>query len=320
MRDSGTRAARVQTPRQRLEWTSATQGKCGPEPHSRRTRARAAHPSHSPPHRCGATRRLHTDKCAALEPSGSAELRVVEAHPLVSSVLYLSDHGGPTAVFDQTLEQAGQCGARDDAPTGAVPRPDAAAQVLVCAPERGRLLLFDGRLLHAVLHRPGGVAHGLRRTLLVNWWADRPPGVADAPRDFSCACTDAATVASPRAHVPERAQRPTVVPLHAAARAAAPVERFFADVRDHWIAQRAPCEVAQAYASSERAGRAPILLALYDGGGDERDEGGVPAPAAAAPGVGPDARIAWVVARRGLALSTTDSATSARELRAIWPP
>ena len=214
MRDSGTRAARVQTPRQRLEWTSATQGKCGPEPHSRRTRARAAHPSHSPPHRCGATRRLHTDKCAALEPSGSAELRVVEAHPLVSSVLYLSDHGGPTAVFDQTLEQAGQCGARDDAPTGAVPRPDAAAQVLVCAPERGRLLLFDGRLLHAVLHRPGGVAHGLRRTLLVNWWADRPPGVADAPRDFSCACTDAATVASPRAHVPERAQRPTVCLLY----------------------------------------------------------------------------------------------------------
>jgi hypothetical protein len=116
--------------------------------------------------------RFHTDKCAALQPAeiaADSEARVVEAHPLVSSVLYLTGEGGPTAVFDQLLESC-DC--------GTLARPTVPAQVLVSAPSSNRLLLFDGRLLHGVLHRPNGPAAGLRRTLLINWWEERPRGAA----------------------------------------------------------------------------------------------------------------------------------------------
>ncbi|KAJ1625050.1 hypothetical protein T492DRAFT_1042679 [Pavlovales sp. CCMP2436] len=192
---------------------------------------------------------FHTDKCAALQPAETAansEARVVEAHPLVSSVLYLTDEGGPTAVFDQHLE-SGEC--------GTLARPAVPAQIIISAPSSNRLLLFDGRLLHGVLHRPNGPAAGLRRTLLINWWEERPPGVAGAPPSFACARPPAEDGVSAESGESERPAFPAVIQL-------GPV-RFLADAREHWGAQRAPPEVDADYALQLRAGRPPLQLVRY---------------------------------------------------------
>lgn len=75
--------------------------------------------------------------------------------PALGSILYLSDVGGLTLVFD-----VGPTGVR--LPTrgaGVVPLP-------------GRLLTFPGQLLHGV--QPGRPHRLPRVVLLVNWWAQRP--------------------------------------------------------------------------------------------------------------------------------------------------
>lgn len=259
-------------------------------------------------------RRLHTDKCAALLPL-DGEQCVREAHPVVSSVLYLSAEGGPTVLFDQTLERPSGAGAEGAA---AEPRPAAPAQALVCAPAENRMLLFDGRLLHGVLHRPGGPAAGLRRTLLINWWAERPPGVADAPRRFALGRPARAPAGA--AAATERPERPGPVPLAQHGSAAV---RFCADARSHWAAQRLPPELSAAYASCLTAGKAPLLLALYDA------LAGTAGPVGHTPGRGHAAGVqhasqhdvpaAVVAARRGQAAPGVDGAV-ARELRELWPP
>ena len=84
-------------------------------------------------------------------------------HPLLSSVLYLSNTGGPTLVLDQTPQQ----------------------QVLVqrgwlAHPAPGALLAVPGNLLHGVL--PGevgarGRGTGGRRRSWVGRWRTGPPKV-----------------------------------------------------------------------------------------------------------------------------------------------
>lgn len=248
-------------------------------------------------------------------------------------MLYLTSEGGPTVVFDQTLARA-PGGARAD---GAHATPIAAAQVAVCAPCRNRLLLFDGRLLHAVLHRPGGVASGLRKTLLINWWAAQPPGVAEAPRWMLADCAPSGTAPLAPDGTDDEVAEPfeRVWLAHgldnddddapaSAARAAA--ARFLADVRECWLHQRAPAEVELAYAAGVRLARSPLLLARYE-----------PARLSAAANTkelrSPSSELAElasgiVAARRGGGVITRELADAFQrarqlvesELLEVWPP
>lgn len=155
---------------------------------------------------------LHTDKCAARVTDDIGEERIVSAHPLVASVLYLGSAGGPTVVFEQTLDAERAAG------TGALP--PAPARALVCPPERGRWLLFRGDLLHGVMaparapepaaaaalsRADGGAGLGAdggaagsgdshrtstrwtRQTLLFNWWTRPPPGATHPPARYATA-------------------------------------------------------------------------------------------------------------------------------------
>ena len=111
----------------------------------------------------------HTDVVVGLSDDGGS---CSHGSPLLSSVLYLSATGGPTAVFNQTC------------PHGEPPRPMLPSAVALAFPSPGSLLLFAGDLVHCVLHPPPLLAtppteQAPRRTLLVNFWGVRPPGAAD---------------------------------------------------------------------------------------------------------------------------------------------
>ena len=89
----------------------------------------------------------------------AATVNLTTLHPYVSSVLYLDDggsSGAPTLVMDQQLD-----GNRSDC-------------AWTCAPKTGRLLLFNGRLLHGVVPHihPDRIAgpRGPRLTLMIGWW------------------------------------------------------------------------------------------------------------------------------------------------------
>ena len=124
--------------------------------------------------------------CVDISDSAVDDEGVVTRHPLVSSVLYLCDCGGPTAVFgsqtasiDEMMMMASSSAAADAA--GAI-------TVSLGFPTKGSLLLFDGALLHGVLQTPPPplgcepTEEAPRRTLLVNFWVDDcPPGAIDAP-------------------------------------------------------------------------------------------------------------------------------------------
>jgi hypothetical protein len=79
-------------------------------------------------------------------------------HPLVSSVIYLDDggsSGAPTLIIDQHLD-----GHKSN-------------RAWTCNPKTGRLLLFDGRLLHGVvphISRSTDLSLGPRVTLMIGWW------------------------------------------------------------------------------------------------------------------------------------------------------
>ncbi|KAL1526380.1 hypothetical protein AB1Y20_015093 [Prymnesium parvum] len=111
-------------------------------------------------------KKFHTDKDVEFDNSEC----VVERVPCLSSVAYLSDTGGPTAVFNQAK--------RDGALYPHLP-----GTVALAFPRRGSLLLFDGALFHGVLH-PDPVAAAPtweqpRRTLLVNFWRVAPSAAKD---------------------------------------------------------------------------------------------------------------------------------------------
>ncbi|CAE8607104.1 unnamed protein product [Polarella glacialis] len=91
--------------------------------------------------------------------------------PVVSSVFYFGEVGGPTAVFDQAP-------VFDDARATCM-EPVLPTQAVLVRPRRNRYLLFRGECFHAVMGAPEKDAGQTRLTLLVNWWQPGAlPGVA----------------------------------------------------------------------------------------------------------------------------------------------
>lgn len=98
-------------------------------------------------------------------------------HPTLSSVLYLTDAGGPTIILGQSVSADG----RELIP------PEVVDGVL-SNPRRNSFLVFPGALRHGVVAdgsardgRPGA----LRGSLLLNWWSERPmaPGCGEPPAE-----------------------------------------------------------------------------------------------------------------------------------------
>lgn len=94
-------------------------------------------------------------------------------HPYYGSILYLSDAGGPTVICDQamTLDEAG-------APDGFDPPECQDDSVLVVDPKPNMFVMFPGWARHGVAAQN---STGVRRTLLLNWWCERPRGMPDTP-------------------------------------------------------------------------------------------------------------------------------------------
>ena len=76
-------------------------------------------------------------------------------YPAVGTVLYLDEVGGPTVVLDQVMSACGLS-------------PPIPESITVVHPERNKMLLFRGDLLHGVLN--SNAAAEKRLTLLVNYW------------------------------------------------------------------------------------------------------------------------------------------------------
>ncbi|CAL5228450.1 g11587 [Coccomyxa viridis] len=95
---------------------------------------------------------LHFDLDETRIGSGSAKYKL--RHPAYSTVLYLSDCGGPTVVLNQTASSA--------------PAQDA----WLCWPRENQLLCFPGNFLHGVIPGmpPEQDAGGQRITLVVVFW------------------------------------------------------------------------------------------------------------------------------------------------------
>jgi hypothetical protein len=86
--------------------------------------------------------------------------------PSRSTVYYVDSVGGPTLVAAQIATPGGEL-------IPAVPTELAAVEC-----RANQLLAFPGELSHGVL---GRAVPGLRTTLLMNWWDERPTGVGDTP-------------------------------------------------------------------------------------------------------------------------------------------
>lgn len=82
--------------------------------------------------------------------------------PTLSSILYLSDAGGPTVIVDATPAST-----------------RAGKRVIAVFPRPARYATFPGELLHGV--QAGEPARWPRVAFFVNWWAHRPGGTVDAP-------------------------------------------------------------------------------------------------------------------------------------------
>lgn len=90
-------------------------------------------------------------------------------YPTIGSIFYLSDFGGPTVVFNQSM------GARGMSPL--LPE-----EVLLVHPKKNRLLMFKGNRFHGVMKDDDG--NSLQRdTLLVNYWRDKTAGEVETPTD-----------------------------------------------------------------------------------------------------------------------------------------
>ena len=109
---------------------------------------------------------LHFDKDETL-----AKQSGVLRFPAYSSVLYLTDEGGPTLVVDRQRVGEREVEIR-----------------YTSMPSANAFLVFPGHLLHGVLAEPErvGTSDGASRrriSLLMNWWTTRPlfPACADLP-------------------------------------------------------------------------------------------------------------------------------------------
>jgi hypothetical protein len=83
------------------------------------------------------------------------------AHPLISSVLYLTEEGGPTVVAEQRADDQGER------------VPQYPSRCYVFTPKLNRFSAFSGDLWHGVAAASTNQS-AVRRTLLVNWWRDAP--------------------------------------------------------------------------------------------------------------------------------------------------
>lgn len=181
---------------------------------------------------------LHTDKAAWLE--GDA---LMNAHPLVSSVLYLSDTGGPTAAFDARRAESGEL------------QPRLPASVALAFPTPGALFLFDGDAVHCVCHpQPPLCAEPTepqpRRTLLVNFWTRSPPGATDAPLPQLSCCPPWVAASAPRA-----ALAPTLT---------VPTGTDFCADTTSWREQQVPPAIRDELLSVHRRGAPRLVLCAYD--------------------------------------------------------
>jgi len=90
--------------------------------------------------------------------------------PLVSCVVYLAEEGegkprlGATMVLDQAYDHEAEAAV-----------PETSARCVLVWPSLGNVLVFDGNLAHGVTDSAN--LEDTRRTLLVNWWAERPENV-----------------------------------------------------------------------------------------------------------------------------------------------
>mmetsp|Transcript_21252 Transcript_21252/g.59351 ORF Transcript_21252/g.59351 Transcript_21252/m.59351 type:complete len:294 (-) Transcript_21252:34-915(-) len=156
---------------------------------------------------------FHTDSNVWVKECGSST-----QHPTWASVLYLSDDGGPTAVFDG----------------------DVAVAVM---PQLGRYLLFPGDRLHGVLHSLSDERYE-RLTLLINWWRRKPPGLSDAPhvaeKDEPLGTTLPEIVCA-RPDPPSGFGLPSLMAL-----SATPLHIHFAAHFEDWSTQRLPSNLRTA--------------------------------------------------------------------------
>lgn len=97
---------------------------------------------------------LHFDRDEAIGD------RIVSPH--TSSILYLSDAGGPTLILDAVPDRAQP------------PRHGVGV-----FPQRARYATFPGSLFHGVW--PGGKSRWPRVAFFVNWWRSRPRACAEPP-------------------------------------------------------------------------------------------------------------------------------------------
>jgi hypothetical protein len=118
-----------------------------------------------------ATINFHWDKDVGLKI-----LKGENSYPVVSTVTYLGDTGGPTLVFNQTEEEVNQSEQEDQQGGQILPAiPDFSFLV---HPRTNRHIQFDGRLYHGVVGQLAQQrAKKARYTLLVNWWVSRPDTV-----------------------------------------------------------------------------------------------------------------------------------------------
>ena len=83
--------------------------------------------------------------------------------PILSTVTYLTDSGGPTFVMNMSTNRGGNTNV-----------PSLPVEAALIYPKRNRHMLFRGDLEHGVLGELGGGSGGERITFLVNWWDTKP--------------------------------------------------------------------------------------------------------------------------------------------------
>ncbi|KAL1526231.1 hypothetical protein AB1Y20_014954 [Prymnesium parvum] len=103
----------------------------------------------------------------------------VNVHPRVSNVLYLTDEGAPTLVLQKRAPRSNADLAKETYGT--------IDEGCISWPSVGKLLAFDGRLLHGTLPLAPAAREGLARvTLLVNiWLGHRPRAIEPLPASLA---------------------------------------------------------------------------------------------------------------------------------------
>lgn len=112
---------------------------------------------------------FHWDRDYSLEDNGIA------LHPLVGTVTYLGDVGGPTVLANKISSNS-----LEESVVGPITNTSA---FMISRPRTGKHMCFDGRLLHAAPGRLAklwdGPTTGTRMTLLMNVWLNWKPGDAE---------------------------------------------------------------------------------------------------------------------------------------------